>query len=383
VEVKNVSEGVYKKIANKIPRMHPKLAAQFYVSSRMYDTSKAMDDALSNRFFELKPQVDSLIKDLNANPTSANMYDTCLKFNKLFDDEADKAKKSKDHRKGDTTSRSSEDNIPEGTPGETPKETPDEETSKPKYARGSSDVSTPNRVVSDDHRKLESTIAEISRHIVEESSATEESNPAGIGTLVFDQNNMRQADRYKGIRLRPRRKPSAFGATFRYTHRILTDKACFATPMKDNLGTVLVDASGSMGISNEQLKELLKFSGRATIAAYSGRGERGDIVVLAKGGRCVSKVLNKYGCNVVDADAVDWLITQPSPRWWICDGGVTGFNDCYSIETSLRCLAAMKKGRVTKVGSLYEFMDAVKNNALKKIKNDFSMCGLNKKGEPR
>jgi hypothetical protein len=98
-------------------------------------------------------------------------------------------------------------------------------------------------------------------------------------------------------------------------------------------GTVLIDASGSMGASAENLTELCKVAPTATIAYYSGgdgRG-RGDLVIYAHKGRRYDKPLPEeymHGGNAVDLPAVRWLLKQEKPLTLISDlefcGGVLG-----------------------------------------------------------
>jgi hypothetical protein len=69
-----------------------------------------------------------------------------------------------------------------------------------------------------------------------------------------------------------------------------------------------------------------------TIAAYSGIGDHGIIRVLARQGKIANgtEAYEMLGGNVVDGPALRWLGQQQSPRYWVCDGYVTGVNDKFT-----------------------------------------------------
>lgn len=139
----------------------------------------------------------------------------------------------------------------------------------------------------------------------------------------------------RAIRHSFRHRPTFVGA-FRYPHRALIpamDGRAWHSRLPGLGGTVLLDHSGSMGLSEAQVKELLHKSPLATIAAYSGCNKplvggysSGELAILAKEGRyAAEKVWPRFGgANVVDGPALRWLGKQARPRIWISDGEVTG-----------------------------------------------------------
>ena len=85
-------------------------------------------------------------------------------------------------------------------------------------------------------------------------------------------------------------------------------------------GTILVDASGSMG----DFGEITKWCEKApfgTIAYYAGSSHEGELYVYARNGkRAADIVYPKCGRNnVVDGPALDWLMQQPAPRTIVTD----------------------------------------------------------------
>ena len=95
---------------------------------------------------------------------------------------------------------------------------------------------------------------------------------------------------------------------------------------------VLLDASGSMCPSPEEIVKIIKHCPGATIAYYSGSGSRLDgfgkiVVVSEKGYFCEEANFSQHfmGNNIIDWPAINWAInTHPGrPIHWITDQGYT------------------------------------------------------------
>jgi hypothetical protein len=126
-------------------------------------------------------------------------------------------------------------------------------------------------------------------------------------------------------RIRRSWRPSTVGFFPRRVDRLPMDGAVFDRPRRRTGGTMLVDSSGSMAWSDEDLDELLAIAPAATVVAYWGGPERqGRMAYLAKDGRAVdasqfhSDVLDGVG-NDCDLPALQWLARQPGPRVWVSD----------------------------------------------------------------
>ena len=94
-------------------------------------------------------------------------------------------------------------------------------------------------------------------------------------------------------------------------------------------GTVLIDASGSMGVNATNLTQLLKLVPTATVAYYSGKDGRatGTLAIYAHGGLRYSGQLPPetiMGGNAIDLPAVRWLLKQPKPWHLVSDLGFLG-----------------------------------------------------------
>jgi hypothetical protein len=184
----------------------------------------------------------------------------------------------------------------------------------------------------------------------------------------------------RAVRHSFRHRPTFVGA-FRYPHRALIpamDGRAWHARLPGLGGTVLLDKSGSMYISETQLQQLLHLSPLATIAVYSGTNRRlikgcctGDLVILAKEGRYAAKsVWPAIGAmNVVDGPALRWLMRMPRPRAWICDLGVTGYSiavpdtETNSSRLLLECLLICKMGGIRRFASIYEYLKSHQHRA--------------------
>jgi hypothetical protein len=118
---------------------------------------------------------------------------------------------------------------------------------------------------------------------------------------------------------------------------------------------VLIDASGSMGWSPDDLMKCLEAAPAATIALYSGSGNRGVLRVVAKDGRMIAPDLVVPPCgggNIVDGPALEWLASQAEPRIWISDGSVTGVDDIEYTVLSAEAVRVQMTGRVQRLDNL-------------------------------
>ena len=119
--------------------------------------------------------------------------------------------------------------------------------------------------------------------------------------------------------------------------------------------TVLVDCSGSMHFSAEDVERIIRESGSlATVAIYSGQGAAGVLKIVAKEGH----IAEADDCfvtgrsNVIDLPALHWLQRQAAPRIWLSDGAVTGIGDIPSHQMNTLCSEAVKEGKISRVEDL-------------------------------
>jgi hypothetical protein len=141
-------------------------------------------------------------------------------------------------------------------------------------------------------------------------------------------------------------RPIEEGTVMRAPWRVTTDHKVFRRESRrqGSKMSVLVDCSGSMGLDATDVENIVSHTPAAVVAGYSGYRDKGDLKVFARNGKRTSdpKAYQMHGGNIVDYPALQWLAKQPSPRYWICDGVVTGINDQPDTELTKKCFALAK-----------------------------------------
>jgi hypothetical protein len=160
-----------------------------------------------------------------------------------------------------------------------------------------------------------------------------------------------------------RRRCGTEGTSISRPDRLAIDRASFSRSGAGGAGTVLVDTSGSMSISPEEVEEIVRAAGGAAVVAiYSGSGDAGELRIVARGDRRVaSEQFESYGSgNVVDLPALEWLAQQPAPRLWLSDGCVTGVGDQGCDQLFDRCKTVVERGRIQRVDDAAAALDALR-----------------------
>jgi hypothetical protein len=110
-------------------------------------------------------------------------------------------------------------------------------------------------------------------------------------------------------------------------------------------GTILIDASGSMG-EWSQVSDWCKKAPFATVAYYAGNSRKGWLYVYARDGFRASKIEKPpSGGNTVDGPAITWLMQQPGPRTMITDRQFCGASD--STAQIMRLAVLEQQGEIT------------------------------------
>ena len=117
-----------------------------------------------------------------------------------------------------------------------------------------------------------------------------------------------------------------FGQVLRRADRFFTDRQAFGYRQvtKQRGGTVIVDGSSSMSLSDDDLTALLEAAPAATIAIYREHARKSTLTVLSDQCRRVRDLSGvPYGAgNGCDAAALQWGIGHSEPRIWYSDGEV-------------------------------------------------------------
>jgi len=133
-----------------------------------------------------------------------------------------------------------------------------------------------------------------------------------------------------------KRVASDTGKNPRRMHRYFTDRKVFDRTSKGMGGVVVIDASGSMSFSHEDIREIVEAAPGCTVAMYTDLcqgSEYPNLWVLAERGRIckADKMPGFRAGNVVDLPALKWAVSKrqrsTSPVIWVSDGAVTGEGD--------------------------------------------------------
>lgn len=152
-------------------------------------------------------------------------------------------------------------------------------------------------------------------------------------------------------------------------YRLTLDNKIFTRKRKLAGGTVLIDASGSMSFSDDDLANLIAVAPGARVAVYAGEDDVGRLVIVADSGKMttcevISSALTgehhrMYG-NVVDGPALEWLARQPAPRIWVSDGMVTGKGDRMTHNLRQEAIEVMRKAHIERIENWAEVLESLR-----------------------
>lgn len=160
--------------------------------------------------------------------------------------------------------------------------------------------------------------------------------------------------------------PADMGMVPKHMNRYCTDKAIFAGRgrKRSRGGTILIDASGSMRIDESQIDAIMDEVPLGTIASYSGLHScEGDLYVIAKNGNRAIDNLRPPGLmNLVDVPALEWMVKQDGPYYWVCDGDVTGkdrYSELPGANIFDRCMEIVEQHGIIMVPTLDELVKVI------------------------
>lgn len=160
-------------------------------------------------------------------------------------------------------------------------------------------------------------------------------------------------------------RPQDYGYNPKYINRYCIDKKIFKQKQRVKGGTILIDASGSMSFSGQDILDIMMLLPAVNIAMYNGSGNNGDLRIIAKNGlRADDVYLSKHSGrgNVIDGPALRWLAEQPARRIWVSDMQVFGRGDSSCGYNLLKeCLDTCMKANIINLKN----MEEVKEHALK------------------
>jgi hypothetical protein len=185
--------------------------------------------------------------------------------------------------------------------------------------------------------------------------------PAATGAfapLLFDETVA--LDRRVRGGVRPRRVPAASGRRVVRAARLVTDPArrAFERPARGGGGVVVVDQSGSMSLSADELASLVARAPGALVIGYShAPGSTGipNAWILSDRERTASSVRAGNVGNGVDGPALRFALSKRrhhEPVLWICDGQVTDSGDHADATLAAECARLVVANRIQMVPSV-------------------------------
>lgn len=154
------------------------------------------------------------------------------------------------------------------------------------------------------------------------------------------------------------------GSVMTAPYRLILDGRIFSRKKRLKGGTVLVDKSGSMDLSEADLEAIVAAAPGAVVAAYAGRAEHGKVVIVAERGRMATGAAIEdalpYSGNIVDGPALKWLAKMPAPRIWVSDAMVTGCHDQAGPHLIRECVATMQAAGIVRVDKANAVADLLK-----------------------
>lgn len=166
------------------------------------------------------------------------------------------------------------------------------------------------------------------------------------------------------------KRASNVGHSPRRMHRYMTDpeRRIFDSKKKGMGGVVIIDCSGSMSLSHEEVRLMVEASPGATVLAYSDMDNcagKPNAWVLADKGRMVEDMPKMGSGNGVDFPAIEWGVKHrqhsTAPVIWVTDGGVCGPNQGFSELLANQCTAYAKEKRIIVVPHAKEAIVALNN----------------------
>ena len=142
-------------------------------------------------------------------------------------------------------------------------------------------------------------------------------------------------------------RASKEGKYVRDLGRIISDpeQRIFGRKTRALGGVVVVDCSGSMSLTDEEMKAIMQSSAGCTVIAYSAGGPSSEgepnIWLVARRGRQVRELPDFPGGNGVDGPALEYGLsfrTHNAPVVWISDTSVTGASGYNQAKLRAQCL---------------------------------------------
>jgi hypothetical protein len=189
-----------------------------------------------------------------------------------------------------------------------------------------------------------------------------------FGPLIWN-DSMPLTTQVTGYMARKRRADTT-GRVFSYPQRWYTDdqKRAFGRKTRVRGGVVVLDISGSMHMSEQDINDILEVAPAALIMAYSdcdnGNGEPNAHLLAKRGWRVKEFVDVHRGGNGVDGTALTWAIRHKKHGEdiiWVSDGQVFGIGGYRNDNLAVQCAKLVKKHRIIMIPSMQAAVAAFKS----------------------
>lgn len=168
-----------------------------------------------------------------------------------------------------------------------------------------------------------------------------------------------------------KRRPTDSGRSIAYPSRAITDphRRVFVRRQRNASALVVLDMSGSMDYTEQQLDEIIEHARGAVVVGYSaGDYESPNFYLLAKDGHRVASIPEVCGNNGNDGTALTYAVNKyrksaSTPVVWVSDGAVTGAHDKSSGALARDMVARLERHRVTQVERMGEAISLLERMA--------------------
>jgi len=214
--------------------------------------------------------------------------------------------------------------------------------------------------------------------LAEQPGPTENERPGGAPPPLEDGRELWVAARPASTRLDvahrgkigARRRPSSTGSKIGKMSRLLTDpdRRVFTTKQRAVDALLVLDLSGSMSWSTDELDEVIEAARGAVVVGYSAtdRGDdpRPNVWLLAKDGRRVRELPDVPGGNGCDGTALEYAVKRyrrraGMPVLWVSDGQVTGRTRS-TVALAHDMVARLRRHRVTQVQNATDAIETLR-----------------------
>lgn len=197
---------------------------------------------------------------------------------------------------------------------------------------------------------------------------TQPKAPGVFANLIWD-NSIPLKPHLKN-NLMKKRTASDIGRSPRRINRALTDGKIFDRTVRRSGGMVVIDQSGSMHITDDEIRQLVESAPGCTVVGYSHRAGSSGVPnawILAQEGKIAEHIRDGNTGNGVDGPILEWAAQhrrKGEPFIWVCDGMVTdGATDDCHVHLTKHCADLVIKHGIHMVDTAEEAVQAIRKAA--------------------